>query len=810
MCDATDAEANWFFEGGGEVGERIRSIDWTGSPIRHQRYWAPELKTALRLLLASPHPMTLWWGQDRITFYNDAAMPLLGSKHPKALGGTAPDVWHPHWTKLRLDGAESAHATPLVSIQVDRYGELVEYRCTRVGLLDSSDRMTGAVCEFSCDVDVRATITRRQLALLEQFQRGGASARTWSDVGRALTQSIESNPCGIAFAMLYSLEPTRPRLALVGTIGIEAGHPAAPSSMPVDGTEVWAIADAFRTRAPIRMPRFAASGLGALDGLGGARPGTAFAVPLARGEADGLLIVGFDSATVFEPETLQFLSVLAGQVSACVAHAILAHNRSTFQALADSAPMAIFIKDLEGRYVFANPLARSMLMTDALAGLTDNDVLPAETAARLREQDQRVMGGADAEQREETFGDRTFLVIKFPWRDPDGGMFGLYGVALDITQRKQTEDALRRIEKKYRAIGDSINYGVWVCDADGRNIFASDSFLKLTGLSQQECSDSGWGTVLHPDEAEATLRAWQACVEGGGGVWSREHRIKGVDGSYHFILARGVPVRNDAGDVERWVGINLDIGQMKEAEQQLREADRRNDQFLAMLAHELRNPLVPIRNSLHLMHASGLATKGQRDAYDMMNRQVENLVRLVSDMLDLGRIAQRKLALRPTQIDLSGLIDAAIETARPHLDRGRHELVIQFPDEPVSFAGDAERLVQVISNLVINSATYLPPGGRIELRARRVAGDVEVTVTDNGVAALPELQRSAADAIAQYQDGVRFTDGTGIGLALVKDLVEMHGGTVGPGESGTLSVRLPIAGPLVPPTDSFRRVESAA
>jgi signal transduction histidine kinase len=129
----------------------------------------------------------------------------------------------------------------------------------------------------------------------------------------------------------------------------------------------------------------------------------------------------------------------------------------------------------------------------------------------------------------------------------------------------------------------------------------------------------------------------------------------------------------------------------------------------------------------------------------------------------------------------------------------------------VSFAGDAERLVQVISNLVINSATYLPPGGRIELRARRVAGDVEVTVTDNGVAALPELQRSAAElAIAQYQDGVRFTDGTGIGLALVKDLVEMHGGTVGPGESGTLSVRLPIAGPLVPPTDSFRRVESAA
>jgi signal transduction histidine kinase len=194
----------------------------------------------------------------------------------------------------------------------------------------------------------------------------------------------------------------------------------------------------------------------------------------------------------------------------------------------------------------------------------------------------------------------------------------------------------------------------------------------------------------------------------------------------------------------------------------------------------------------------------------VINRQVENLVRLVSDMLDLGRIAQHKLALRPRQIDLSGLIDAAIETALPHLDKYKTELVIRLPDEPVSFTGDAERLVQAISSLVINSATYPAPGGRIELRARRVAGDLEITVTDNGVAALPELQRSAAETLAQYQDGLRFTAGAGIGLALVKDLVQMHGGTVGPGENGTVSIRLPISGPLNAPTDSLSRVESAA
>ena len=143
-------------------------------------------------------------------------------------------------------------------------------------------------------------------------------------------------------------------------------------------------------------------------------------------------------------------------------------------------------------------------------------------------------------------------------RDAKGRPEYYYAFLTDITERKRAEEALRESERLYRAIGESIDYGVWVCDPEGRNIYASDSFLKLVGITQQQCSDFGWGDVLHPDDAERTIAAWKECVRTGG-TWDIEHRFRGVDGQWHPILARGVPVRNEQGQITCWAGINLDI-----------------------------------------------------------------------------------------------------------------------------------------------------------------------------------------------------------------------------------------------------------
>ena len=158
-------------------------------------------------------------------------------------------------------------------------------------------------------------------------------------------------------------------------------------------------------------------------------------------------------------------------------------------------------------------------------------------------------------------------------RFPDGSTVW-DGIELDITERKRAEEALRESEKRYRAIGESIDYGVWVCASDGRNTYASESFLKLVGLTQEQCSSFGWGDVLHPDDAERTLAAWKECVRTEG-IWDIEHRFRGADGEWHPILARGVPVRDEQGRVTCWAGINLDIGARKRAEERVRQSEER-------------------------------------------------------------------------------------------------------------------------------------------------------------------------------------------------------------------------------------------
>ena len=187
--------------------------------------------------------------------------------------------------------------------------------------------------------------------------------------------------------------------------------------------------------------------------------------------------------------------------------------------------------------------------------------------------------------------------------DEAGNLRSILSLVLDVSARKEAEEALRNSERLYRGIGESIEYGVWVCAPDGRNIYASDSFLKMVGQTQEECSSFGWGDVLHPDDAERTISAWKECVRTQG-TWDIEHRFRGVDGAWHYVLARGVPVRNERGEIIYWAGINLDISRIKKTEEALREreaelheSDRRKNEFLATLSHELRNPLTPIRTA---------------------------------------------------------------------------------------------------------------------------------------------------------------------------------------------------------------------
>jgi PAS domain S-box-containing protein len=283
-----------------------------------------------------------------------------------------------------------------------------------------------------------------------------------------------------------------------------------------------------------------------------------------------------------------------------------------------------------------------------------------------------------------------------------------------------------------------------------------------------------------------------------------------VDAMYQRVMDTRQPERTEYfyEHYGRWLEISAsavssggvavyfrDVTERRRAEEALREADRRKDEFLAMLAHELRNPLAPIRNALHLLRVSG-AGPVAAEARDVMERQLTQLIRLVDDLLEVSRISRGKIELRRAPVDLAGVVASAVETSRPIIDGARHHLEIRLPPAPLHVEGDFVRLSQVVANLLNNAAKYTDPSGRIAVLLQREGAEAVIRVRDNGVGLAPELLPRIFDMFAQA-DRARAGGGLGIGLALAKMLVELHGGRIeaksdGPGQGSAFTVRLPL------------------
>src|SRR5688572_4262565 len=356
--------------------------------------------------------------------------------------------------------------------------------------------------------------------------------------------------------------------------------------------------------------------------------------------------------------------------------------------------------------------------------------------------------------------------------------------------------ALETSEKLYRAIGETINYGVWVTGADGQAIYFSDSFLKLVGLTLREAANDGWTRVLHPDDHDDTLAAWKECARTGNN-WYREHRVLAVDGRYHSVLSQGVPIRDADGRVQRWAGINLDISRLKNTERALLEADRRKDEFLATLAHELRNPLAPIRNAVRILDSPAADERQRKWGREVIARQVQRMSLLLDDLLDVSRITRGQLELKKDYVDLKAVVGVAVETARPLIDAKRHQLEVRLPTENIRLEADPLRLSQVIGNLLTNAAKYTDPEGRIELDARITNAELQIAIRDSGIGLPEEVIPGLFTMFSQVNSAIdRAEGGLGIGLALVKGLLELHGGRVevrseGLGRGSEFIVHLP-------------------
>jgi PAS domain S-box-containing protein len=375
--------------------------------------------------------------------------------------------------------------------------------------------------------------------------------------------------------------------------------------------------------------------------------------------------------------------------------------------------------------------------------------------------------------------------------DAAGHAIRLVGVSLDITARKQAEENLVRRETQLELATRIVGIGVFDHDHATNRLYWSDLFRKIHDAPPEvEPHLLALDAQIHPDDREALYAAVRAAHDpAGDGTFNAEYRIRRRDGEVRWIVGRAQTLFDGEGADRRpvrTVGAELDVtdrrlaeARLRDSEEALRKADQRKDEFLATLAHELRNPLAPIRSAAELLTLPNLADEQLKWSRQVIYRQVEHMARLLDDLLDVARITRGKLQLRQQPVDLGTIVDTAVEAARPLITTRRHGLTVELPPELPTFDADPVRLAQVLSNLLTNAAKYTDPPGRIVLKAQVEDAVLRISVKDNGIGISPEALADIFKMFSQVQnvDG-RTESGLGIGLALVKGLVELHGGTI--------------------------------
>jgi PAS domain S-box-containing protein len=377
----------------------------------------------------------------------------------------------------------------------------------------------------------------------------------------------------------------------------------------------------------------------------------------------------------------------------------------------------------------------------------------------------------------------------------------------DISARKNAEKALREREEQLRLAIDAADIGLWDVDLVANTLFWQARVKAMFGISaDRPVLMDDFYAGLHPDDLAHTSAAFANAADPQiRAVYDVEYRTIGKeDNVIRWVAAKGRGIFNDAGRCVRVIGTAIDISRRKaseealrESEERLRQSDKRKDEFLAMLAHELRNPLAPISAAAELIGMVRLNDTQLQSTSSVITRQVNHLTELVDDLLDVSRVTRGLIRLSKSRQDMKDLIASAVEQVRPLMEAQRHHFSIELSPQAADVLGDRKRLVQIVTNLLNNAAKYTPSHGNIKLILEVDAACVLVRIEDNGIGIAPEMQPYIFELFAQAERTAdRTQGGLGLGLALVKNLIELHDGSVrcqskGLGEGSCFTISLP-------------------
>jgi PAS domain S-box-containing protein len=359
-----------------------------------------------------------------------------------------------------------------------------------------------------------------------------------------------------------------------------------------------------------------------------------------------------------------------------------------------------------------------------------------------------------------------------------------------------TQDTLRESESLFRALAELVPCCVWAAGPDGAITYANRRWHQFTGLSPEGTAGFEWASALHPEDREHCLAAWRHSVESGN-QYRIEARYRRYDGEYRWFLSEGTAVRDREGRITAWFGTSTDIQDQKQTQEALQDADRRKNEFLAMLGHEIRNPLAVISNASRVLNKVHSPPPEVLRLGQMIERQVGHLTRIVDDLLDVSRVLEGKVRLRREPAELATIVSNAAESAGPYLEIRKQVLRVSLPKEPIWIEADVTRMTQVLANLLNNAAKFSEKRGEIAITGFREGNDAVLAVADTGSGISADMLPYVFDMFVQEDRSLhRARGGLGIGLTLARSLVSIHRGTIaaksaGVGHGAEFIVRIP-------------------
>ena len=420
------------------------------------------------------------------------------------------------------------------------------------------------------------------------------------------------------------------------------------------------------------------------------------------------------------------------------------------------------------------------------------------------------------------FTEQTFFNWSYsPICAEKGEVLGLFCACTEETQRVLAEDALRESEARFRQLADAMPQIVWTAGPDGNLDYYNRRWFEYIDVPEYALDRATWDRFIHPADLQRVYEAWSASVRSGD-AYQIEFRVRRADGKFRWFLVRAVAVKDEQGQIIRWLGTCTDIHDEKQlqgrneelleseraARSEAERASQMKDEFLATLSHELRTPLNAILGWAQILRAGPADAEDLREGLDTIERNARAQTQIIEDLLDMSRIINGKVRLDVQRIDLAVIVHAAVNTVKPAADaKGiRIQTILDARTGPIS--GDPNRLQQIFWNLLSNAVKFTPKDGRVQVVLERVDSHVEVRIIDTGEGIKPEFiphvfgRFRQADATTTRRHG-----GLGLGLAIVKQLSELHGGTVrvssaGVGQGATFIVSLPLISIHVEPSEA--------